>query len=71
LVPDGQWVAFFADGKLKKVALMAVSPRRLPLCLDFQEASWGSAGVIIFRSSNRQPLSRISASGGMPARSRS
>jgi Tol biopolymer transport system component len=33
----------------------------------FQEASWGSSGVIIFRPSNRQPLFRVSASGGEPA----
>src|SRR4029078_5907677 len=45
---------------------MAVRPQTIASVPGFQEASWGSAGVIIFRSSNRQPLSRISASGGMP-----
>ena len=65
--PDGQWVAFFADGKLKKVGVNGGQPQTIASVPGFQEASWGSGGVIIFRPSNRLPLSRISASGGMPA----
>jgi serine/threonine protein kinase len=62
--PDGQWIAFFADGKLKKVARNGGQPQTIASLSSFQEASWGSSDVIIFRPSNRQPLSRISVSGG-------
>jgi serine/threonine protein kinase len=65
--PDGQWIAFFADGKLKKVESSGGQPQTITSLPGFQDASWGSAGVIIFRPGNRQPLSRVSASGGEPA----
>jgi eukaryotic-like serine/threonine-protein kinase len=65
--PDGAWIAFFADAKLKKVAVNGGQPQTIASVPGFQDASWGSAGVIIFRPGNRQPLFRISASGGEPA----
>ena len=65
--PDGLWIAFFADGKLKKVGVNGGQPQTIASLSGFQEASWGSSGVIIFRPSNRQPLFRMSASGGEPA----
>ena len=39
-------------------------PQTIASLPGFQEASWGSGGVIIFRPINRQPLFRISESGG-------
>jgi eukaryotic-like serine/threonine-protein kinase len=65
--PDGQWVAFYADGKLKKVRVDGGLPQTIATLRGFQQAAWGSAGEIIFRPRNRDPLFRISASGGMPA----
>jgi len=65
--PDGAWIAFFADGRLKKVPISGGQPQTIAALSGFQEASWGSAGVIIFRPSNRQPLFRISDSGGEAA----
>ena len=65
--PDGAWIGFFADGKLKKITVSGGQPQTIAALPGFQEASWGSSGVIIFRASNRQPLSRVSASGGEPA----
>jgi Tol biopolymer transport system component len=62
--PDGAWIAFFADGKLKKVAVGGGQPQTIASISGFQDGSWGSSGVIIFRLGNRQPLSRISDSGG-------
>ena len=62
--PDGAWIGFFADGRLKKVPVTGGQPQTLASLPGFQEASWGSGGVIIFRPSNRQPLFRISESGG-------
>ena len=65
--PDGAWIGFFADGRLKKVPVTGGQPQTLASLPGFQEASWGSGGVIIFRPSNRQPLFRISESGGEAA----
>jgi Tol biopolymer transport system component len=62
--PDGLAVAFFVDGRLKKIAVNGGRPQTIATVTGFQDASWGSSDVIIFRASNRQPLSRVSASGG-------
>ena len=62
--PDGAWIGFFADGRLKKVSVTGGQPQTIAPLPGFQEASWGSRGVIVFRPSNRQPLFRVSESGG-------
>jgi eukaryotic-like serine/threonine-protein kinase len=62
--PDGAWIGFFADGRLKKVPVSGGQPQTIATLPGFQEASWGSDGVIIFRPSNRQALFRISEGGG-------
>jgi serine/threonine-protein kinase len=68
--PDGQWVAFFTAGKLKKVSLEGGAP--IVLC-DLCDApsgrggSWGEDGSIIAALSGAGALSRISAAGGAPA----
>ena len=62
--PDGAWVAFFADGKLKKIAVSGGQPQTIAALPGFQDASWGSQGVIAFRPNNRQALFRIADTGG-------
>jgi eukaryotic-like serine/threonine-protein kinase len=62
--PDGAWIGFFADGKLKKIAVSGGQPQTIAALSGFQDASWGSTGVIIFRPSNRLPLFRIADTGG-------
>ena len=62
--PDGSSIAFFADGKLKKIAISEGQPQTIAALPGFQDASWGAQGVIIFRPSNRLPLFRIADTGG-------
>jgi serine/threonine-protein kinase len=62
--PDGRWIAFYADGKLKKVSPSGGPPQTIGVVKGFQDAAWGSGGDIIFRPSNRMPLYRIHESGG-------
>jgi Tol biopolymer transport system component len=65
--PDGQWIAFFAGGKLKKVALSGGAP--IALC-DVQEGeggAWNRDGAIVFSPGPGSPLMRVSASGGAPS----
>jgi len=62
--PDSRWVAFFAAGKLKKVAVDGGTPVVLCDAPDPRGGSWGDDGNIIFASERRVPLSRVSAAGG-------
>jgi serine/threonine-protein kinase len=67
--PDGQWIAFFAGAKLKKVLVTGGAP--VPLC-DAEAGrggTWTDDDTIIFTPSGTQPvkLLRVSASGGAPA----
>jgi len=64
--PDGRLIGFFANGKLKKIAL-AGGPAQ-PIC-DAQSGrggAWNRDGVIVFAPSSGSPLYRVNASGGVP-----
>jgi serine/threonine-protein kinase len=62
--PDGQWIGFFADGKLKKVALNGGAPVTLAEAFNPRGASWGEDGTIVAALNNTTGLYRIDASGG-------
>jgi serine/threonine-protein kinase len=65
--PDGQWIAFFADGKLKKVSVTgggaAVTIGDAP---EGRGGTWSEDGTILFTPAAMPGvgLSRISAAGG-------
>ena len=61
--PDGQWVGFFASGKLKKVALTGGNPIALCDSNFLHGASWGPDDTIIF-SPFDSGLFRVPAGGG-------
>ncbi len=64
--PDGQWVAFYAGGKLKKVPI--VGGGSLTLCdADFAfGGAWSDDGTIVFGGSLLGGLLRVSSNGGQP-----
>ncbi len=66
--PDGQWVGFGANRKLKKVAFSGGTP--LTLCdvspRGMEGASWAADDTIVFARSIFSGLSRVPAAGGMP-----
>jgi len=65
--PDGEWVGFYADGKLMKASLAGGGlPQKLVDLLDFRGAAWGADGVIVYAAGQRLPLSKIPAQGGTP-----
>jgi serine/threonine protein kinase/WD40 repeat protein len=64
--PDGRWIGFFADGKLKKVAPSGGPPQTIGNIPNFQDAAWGASGQIIFRPINRAGFLGISETGGTP-----
>jgi Tol biopolymer transport system component/predicted Ser/Thr protein kinase len=66
--PDGQWIGFFADNKLKKVAIQGGVPVTLCDAAGVPSgASWGDDGNII-AAVNRglASLSRVPSGGGAP-----
>ncbi|MFQ5720346.1 MAG: protein kinase, partial [Acidobacteriota bacterium] len=64
--PDGQWVGFHADGKLRKVSVHGGLPQNLLDLVDFRGATWGPDDTIVFAPGQAVPLFRIPASGGTP-----
>jgi serine/threonine-protein kinase len=64
--PDGLEVGFFAEGKLKKVALAGGAPITLCDARIPRGGSWGKDGTIVFTPSAMSGLQRIPSSGGEP-----
>jgi serine/threonine protein kinase len=64
--PDGQWIGFFADGKLKKIAIQGGSSVTLCDAPNVLGASWGDDGNIIAALNREGGLSRVSSGGGAP-----
>ena len=64
--PDSRTIAFFSDGKLRKVALDGAAPVVLCDAPDPRGGAWSSGDVIVFAPSNEGPLMRVPAQGGAP-----
>jgi serine/threonine-protein kinase len=62
--PDGRWVAFWAEGKLKKTSVDGGAPIVLAEAVDFGGGSWGEDGVIV--AALGRGLARVSSAGGEP-----
>jgi serine/threonine protein kinase len=63
---DGRYVAFFADGKLKKVDLVGGAPQVLADVEQGGGGSWNQNNVIVFARSPNGPVFRVAAAGGEP-----
>jgi serine/threonine protein kinase/Tol biopolymer transport system component len=64
--PDGRDVAFFADGRLKRVAAEGGPVQVICDAADARGGSWGSSGTIIFAPGRLSPIYRVAADGGTP-----
>ncbi len=62
--PDGRFLAFFADGKLKKVDTSGSPPLDLCDAPNGRSGGWSRDGVILFSPDTTTALSRVSAAGG-------
>ncbi len=68
--PDGEWLGFYAAGKLKKVSLRGGAP--LTLCevdSGWSGGAWNSQDTIVFAASEKGgpgSLYRVAATGGAP-----
>jgi Tol biopolymer transport system component len=64
--PDGQWIAFWADSRLKKVSVRGGSPLDLAGSPGSVGASWGQDGFLIAGLNVYTGLARVPESGGEP-----
>ena len=62
--PDGQWVGFFARGKLKKTRIDGGEPVSLCDAPNDRGASWGEDGNIIAALDPQSGLSQVPSRGG-------
>jgi len=63
--PDGQWVGFFADGKLKKVSLNGGAAVTLASAAVPGGASWSSQGTLALQAATALGLQQVSPEGGL------
>jgi len=65
--PDSRSIAFFVDGKLKRVDIAGGPPVIVCDAPQARGGTWSASGVILFAPSFNSPLFQVLASGGTPA----
>ena len=65
--PDSRYVAFIADGVMKKVDVTGAPPTKICDAPGGSDGTWSSEGVIVWDGSGQDPLYRVSAAGGTRA----
>src|SRR5262249_23333236 len=63
---DGRYIAFFADGKLKKVEASGGPMQAICDAPSGRGGAWNKDGVILFAPNGAAGLFRVSALGGAP-----
>jgi serine/threonine-protein kinase len=63
--PDGQWIGFWQDGELRKVALTGGAPLKLSEAQNPLGASWGPDDTILY-GQGPAGIWRVSGQGGTP-----
>ena len=63
--PDSRFIAFFADGKLKKMGVNGGVPIAICEAAEGRGGAWSDQGFILFGVRDG-PLSKVSAAGGSP-----
>jgi serine/threonine-protein kinase len=64
--PDGQWVGFFADSKLKRIALAGGPPIVVAEAAQGRGAAWIPGDLIVYSPNSNTGLYEVPASGGVP-----
>ncbi len=63
--PDSRYLAFFAEGKLKKVAITGGPAQSICDAPRGADGSWGADGTILFDGGPGDPIWKVSSSGGV------
>jgi len=66
--PDGRFIGFFADRKLKKIPADGGTVQTICDAADGRGADWSRDGAIVFTPGPFEGLFRVPASGGSPVR---
>jgi len=66
--PDGEWIGFFADNKLKKVAVSGGDLIDLGTASNPHGGSWGANGTILFAADEGRRPMVVPDGGGVPRR---
>ena len=64
--PDSAWIGFFADERLRKVALAGGPAQTIAEAFQGRGGSWGADGTILFSPAPRGQIQSVSESGGDP-----
>jgi serine/threonine-protein kinase len=64
--PDGRWIGFFADGKLKKMSVTGGAATEICEAVDGKCGSWGADDTIVFVPRWASGLQSVPATGGKP-----
>jgi serine/threonine-protein kinase len=64
--PDGKWIGFFAQGKLKKISVSGGTPVTLCDAANGRGGTWGSDDSIYFAPVNNSGILKVSSGGGKP-----
>jgi serine/threonine-protein kinase len=64
--PDGQWIAFFTNSKLRKIAVGGAALQTLADAPFHRGGDWGRDGYIYFAPTNMSGIWRVPEGGGAP-----
>jgi Tol biopolymer transport system component len=64
--PDGAYLGFFTEGKLKKIAIAGGPPQTLCDAASGRGGTWNRDGVILFSPGPASVIFRVPAAGGIP-----
>ncbi|HUR35770.1 MAG TPA: protein kinase [Vicinamibacterales bacterium] len=64
--PDSRFLAFFAEGKLKKIDIAGGPAQKICDAPGGADGTWSPEGVILYDGTANDPIRRVSAAGGTP-----
>jgi len=64
--PDSRFLAFYSDGRLRKIDAAGGPPVTICEAENGKGGSWNEAGQILFAPAHNTPISLVSAAGGEP-----
>jgi Tol biopolymer transport system component len=64
--PDSRFIAFTAQGKLKKIAVTGGPATIICDAPTGSDGTWSTSGVILFDGGQTDPIKRVPATGGVP-----
>ena len=62
--PDGAFIGFFVQGKLKKIAIAGGPAQTLCDAISGRGGTWNRDGVVLFSPGPQSPIFRVAAGGG-------